>query len=83
MPRAISSKDKFAEFRDAMSRMETTRLEMFVANAPKYAEGLGAFRAALQKSGFSTEESMQIVLKSMEQPRRGPMFGWRHGGHWR
>ena len=83
MPRAIPSKDKFAEFSEAMSKMETARLEMFIANAPKYAEGLGSFRAALQKSGFSAEESMQIVLKSMEQPRRGPMFHGKPGGRWR
>ena len=64
-----------------MSEMEAARLDNFRANAPKYAEALGAFRAALKKSGFSDDESMQLVLKSMEQPRR-PMFWGGHGGRW-
>lgn len=59
------------------------RLEMFGANAPKYAEVLGTFRAALVKSGFSEEESMQIVLKVLEQPARRPMLMGAFGGHWR
>ena len=61
--------------------MATARLDIFSANAPKYAEALGALRAALKKSGFSDDESMQIVLKVVEQPRR-PMFWGGHGGPW-
>ena len=81
MPRKVPSKDKLEEFRKTMDEMEAARLERFGANAPKYAEVLGAFRAALQKSGFSADESMQIVLKVLEQPGRRPMFWGRRGGH--
>lgn len=83
MPRATPSKDKYAEFRKMMDEAESARLERFAANAPKYAEALGTFRAALQKSGFSAEESMQVVLKVLEQPPRRRMFWGGHGGHWR
>ena len=83
MPRATPSKKDFAEFRKMMDDVETARLERFSANAPKYAEVLGTFRAALQKSGFSADESMQVVLKVLEQPSRRRMFGGGRGGHWR
>jgi hypothetical protein len=82
MPKKAPSDEKLAEYGKVMSEMATARLELFRANAEKYAEALGAFRAALKKSGFSDDESMQIVLKGMEQPRR-PMFWGGHGGQWR
>jgi hypothetical protein len=82
MPRKVPSDEKLVEFGKAMSEMATARLDIFSANATKYAEVLGAFRAALKKSGFSDDESMQIVLKVVEQPRR-PMFWGGHGGPWR
>jgi hypothetical protein len=82
MPGNISSKERIAEFRKVMSEMATARLDIFSTNATKYAEALGAFRAALEKSGFSDEESMQIVLKVVEQPGR-PMFRGGHVGPWR
>ena len=86
MPRKIPSSEDIAGFRknmrEGMREMATARLEIFSTNAPKYAEALGAFRAALEKSGFSQEESMQIVLKIVEQPGR-PMFRGGHGGPWR
>lgn len=66
-----------------MTEMVAARIDMFKTNSAKYAEALGAFRTALQKSGFSAEESMQIVLKVAEWPggmrpffHRGP-FGHR------
>ncbi len=62
-----------------MNEMTAARLDMFVANAPKYAEALGTFRAALQKSGFSPEESMQIILKVADLPGARPFWGRRHG----
>lgn len=83
MPRKIPSKEDFVEFRKTMNEMATARLDFFGANVAKYAEVLGAFRAALKKSGFSEEESMQIVLKVIEQPGRRPMFAGGYGGHWR
>jgi hypothetical protein len=83
MPREPLHEEKLADLRKVMNEMTTARLDLFAANAPKYAEALGAFRAALEKSGFSKEESMQIVLKAMEQPGRRPMFFRGHGGHWR
>lgn len=65
-----------------MNEMTRARLEMFGANAAKYAEVLGTFRAALQKSGFSADESMQIVLKVAEQPGGRPFLGrGRWGKH--
>jgi len=82
MPKKAPSDEELAEFRKFMNEVETTRLDIFSANAAKYAEVLGAFRAALKKSGFSDDESMQVVLKVVEQPRR-PMFGVGHGGPWR
>jgi len=83
MPRKLPSNDKLVEFRKMMDEMESARLERFGANAPKYAEVLGTFRTALQKSGFSAEESMQIVLKVLEQPSRRHMFMGGRGGPWR
>ena len=83
MPREAPSKQKLDEFKKMMNEMTTARLDIFSANVTRYAEILGAYRAALQKSGFSAEESMQIVLRAVEQPSRGPMFGGRRSGHWR
>ncbi|HXW37232.1 MAG TPA: hypothetical protein VEJ36_04950 [Nitrososphaerales archaeon] len=70
-----------AQFKRVMNEMVQSRLEMFKANAPKFADALGTFRDALKSAGFSEEESMQIVLKVAESPggpffRRG--FGRRH-----
>ena len=65
-----------------MTEMVSARIEMFRASSAKYAEALGEFRAALEKSGFSAEESMQIVLKVAEQPGRRPFFHGGHFGHW-
>ena len=81
-PKKAPSEEEFAEFRKVMGEMERTRLEIFGTNAAKYAEVLGTFRAALKESGFSDDESMQIVLKVVEQPRR-PMFWGGHGDPWR
>jgi len=81
MPRKVPSDEKLAEFGKVVSEMAAARLDIFRANAEKYAEALGAFRAALKKSGFSDDESMQVVLKVVEQPRR-PMFWGGHGGPW-
>ncbi|HYB76094.1 MAG TPA: hypothetical protein VEC08_03950 [Nitrososphaerales archaeon] len=82
MPKKTPSDERPAEFGKFMSEMATARLDVFRTNATKYAEVLGAFRAALKNSGFSDDESMQIVLKVIEQPRR-PMFRGVHGGPWR
>ena len=81
VPKKVPSDEEPAEFGKFMSEMATARLDLFRANAAKYAGALGAFRAALKKSGFSDDESMQIVLKVVEQPRR-PMFWGGHGGPW-
>lgn len=79
MPRKKPTDEERAEFRKRMNEMIAARLDMLAANTDKYAEVLGAFRKALEKSGFSAEESMQIVLKVAEQPGRRPMYaGW----HW-
>lgn len=83
MPRKAPSAEKLAELKRMMNEMETARLETFDANAAKYAEVLGAFRAALQKSGFSAEESMQVVIKVLEQPSRRHVFHGGRGGNWR
>ncbi len=82
MPRRVPSKDQIAEFRKTMNEMTTARLEMFGANAAKYAEVLGTFRDALEKSGFSREEAMQILLKAAELPGRRPIFAGQRG-HWK
>jgi len=82
MPR-VPSEEKLAEMRKAMEEMADARLARFETNATKLAETLGAFRAALQKSGFSAEESMQIVLKVLEQPNRRGMFLGAQGDHFR
>ncbi|HUI01458.1 MAG TPA: hypothetical protein VLX56_07495 [Nitrososphaerales archaeon] len=71
-----------AEFRKRVEEMMEARIDMFAEMSGKYAEALGAFRAALQKSGFSADESMQIVLKVAEGPGRRPMFAGGQGGHW-
>jgi hypothetical protein len=81
MKREFPSEEERAEFRKRMNEMIVWRMNMFEANAARYAEVLGAFRAALQKSGFSAEESMQIILKVAEQPGRRPMFAGGFGGH--
>ena len=65
-----------------MNEMSRARLDTLIAIAPKYAEFLGKLRTALQKSGFSSEEAMLIVLKVAEQPVARPFFGGPHGGHW-
>ncbi len=75
------SEEDRARFRKMMNEMIAARMEMFAANAPKYAEALGTFRKALQNSGFSADESMQIILKVAELPGPRP-FGRRHGGRW-
>jgi hypothetical protein len=82
MPRKTPSKEDLGQFKNIMADMATARLDIFSANAVKYAETLGAFRASLEKSGFSDAESMQIVLKLLERPGR-PIFGGGRGGHWR
>jgi hypothetical protein len=74
------TEEERAEFRKRMSEMMAARLDMFAENADKYAKVLGAFRKALVKSGFSRQESMQIVLKFAEQTGGRPMHG---GGWWR
>lgn len=83
MPRKTRSveEEERPDIKKLMNEMTAARLEVFGANVAKYAEVLGAFRAALEKSGFSREESMQIILKVAEQPNRRPPFFW--GGHWR
>lgn len=80
MPRDIPPKERIAEFKDFMNRMTAMRLDVLSANATKYAETLGAVRAALVKSGFSAEESMQLVLQ-LAEPRR-PMHWRGRSGHW-
>jgi hypothetical protein len=82
MPRTIPSKERLAEFREFMNGMMAVRLDVLSANATKYAQTLGAIRAALVKAGFSSEESMQIVLKIAEQRGERPMHGGEHDGHW-
>jgi hypothetical protein len=87
MNREPPSDEDRAQFRKFINEMISARLEMFEENAPKFAEALGTFRAALQKNGFSPEESMQIILKVAELPGMGgrPFFGGggRGGKHWR
>jgi hypothetical protein len=82
MPRKIPSKEKLAEFREFMNGMMAVRLDVLSANATRYAETLGAIRAALVKAGFSSDESMQIVLQIAEQRGRRPMHGGERGSHW-
>ena len=82
MPRKVPPKEKLEEFKEFMSGMMAMRLDVLGANATKYAEVLGAFRAALEKAGFSSEEAMQIVLKVADQQGRRPMHRGQHDGHW-
>lgn len=83
MPKKVPTDEDRAEFRKRMEQMIEARIDMFSEVSGKYAEALGAFRASLQKSGFSADESMQIILKVAEMPGRRPMFGgWRMGEHW-
>jgi len=79
----VPTEEDRAEFRKRMNQMIVARIGMFAANAPKYADALGAFRAALLNSGFSAEESMQIVLKVIEQRGGRPMFAGGWHGPWR
>ena len=65
-----------------MTEMISARIDMFKANSVKYAEALGDFRAALEKAGFSKEESMQIILKVAEQPGRRPFFPGGRFANW-
>jgi len=74
MPKKDQSKQDIEGLKEKMKEMTKFRLEMFQQNAAKYAQGLGAFRAALKKSGFSEEESMQIILKLAERPPVRPFF---------
>ena len=83
MSRKSPTDDERAQFRKAMNDMIKARLEMFADNGPRYAEVLGEFRAALEKSGFTKDEAMQIVLKVAEQPGRRPMFAGGRFGRWR
>ncbi len=71
-----------AQFRKMMADMASARIDMFKSNAPKYADALGTFRASLEKSGFSEEEAMQIVLKVVEFPRGRPFFRGGRFGRW-
>jgi hypothetical protein len=70
-----------AQFRRMMTEMVGARIEMFAANSARFAEALGAFRASLIQSGFSAEESLQIILRVAEMPGGGPMFGRGFRGH--
>lgn len=81
MVRKIPSKEELAEFREAMNEMATVSLDILSANATKYAEALGTFRSALEKAGFSAEESMQIILKITEPQGRRPIFAGGRGSH--
>ena len=81
MPKKVTDEDR-AQFRKAMNEAMKARLEMFADVAPRYAEVLGEFRAALEKSGFDRDEAMQIVLKVAEQRGPRPMFMGGHFGHW-
>ena len=66
-----------------MTEMISARIDMFKANSAKYADALGTFRADLEKSGFSAEESMQIILKVAERPRGRPFFPGRRFDHYK
>jgi hypothetical protein len=83
MPRKAPTEEERAQFMKTMRDMTKARLEMFADNATRYAEILGTFRAALEKSGFDKEEAMQIVLKVVERPSRRPMFAGGRFAHWR
>jgi hypothetical protein len=83
MPKKLPTKKELADLREFMNEMTTARLEMFRANAARYAEVLGEFRTALEKSGFSSEEAMEIILKVAGQPGPRPMLGGGHGPRWR
>jgi hypothetical protein len=79
MPRRVPTEKQREEFMKMMNEMMAARFQMLADNATKYAEALGAVRAALVKSGFSREESMQIVLMVAQRQGRGPMFMGGHG----
>lgn len=83
MPKKTPTNEDRAQFRKFMNEAMKARLEMFADNSPRYAEALGDFRAALEKSGFDRAEAMQIVLKVAEQQSLRPMFMGGHFGHWR
>ena len=78
------TEEERAHFRKMMNEMTRGRIEMFASNSAKMAEALGAFRASLIQSGFSAEESMQIILRIADTGMGRPMFG-RGFGHerWR
>lgn len=81
MPKKSSINEERAQFRKAMQEMTEARVQMFMDNAPRFAQALGVFRAELEEAGFSREESMQIILKMGEFPQGRPMWrGWG-GGH--
>ena len=82
MSRNIPSQEKVAEFKKFMNDMMVMQLDVLSANATKYAETMATVRTALVKSGFSSEEAMQIILKLAEPRGRGPMRGGERG-HWR
>ncbi len=78
MERKMPTEEEKARFRNMMNEMIKARIEMFATAAPDYARALGTFRAELQKSGFSPEESMQIVLKVADQQGPRGFWGGRH-----
>jgi hypothetical protein len=63
MSRRMPSKEELDEWRRVRIQMAAVGLDVVSAHATKYAEALGALGDALQKSGFSKEESVQIILK--------------------
>lgn len=81
MESKMPTEEERAQFRAMLDRMISARIEMFATHAPEFARALGTFRAELQKSGFSAEESMQVVLKVADQQRWGGFRGGRRG-HW-
>lgn len=80
MERKLPTDEEKAQFRAMMNEMFKARIEMFMTMAPDYAHALGTFRAELLKSGFSPEESMQIVLKVADQQGPRGFWGSRHLG---
>ena len=81
MERKTPTDEEKAQFRAMVREMAKARIALFSETAPEFARALGTFRAELQKSGFSAEESMQIILKVAEQPRMRGFWGGRRG-HW-
>ena len=83
MPRKMPTDEERAQFRKAFAEMVSARIDMFKANSSKYADALATFRTTLEKSGFSKEESMQIILKVLEQQRGRPFFHGGPRGRWK